>query len=121
MEGGRLVATGGGTNWTAVTVSWDRLVALKADGSLWQWKIPFPGNDSNSSLAEVAKQPPTRLGIHGDWVGLASHRGGAVTLAADGSLWFWPDPQDEWSTWLKLPKQPEWLGMCWRKPVKSDT
>jgi hypothetical protein len=39
---------------------------------------------------------------------------GVVSLAADGSLWLWPDPESpEYQNpppVLKLPKQPEWLG-----------
>jgi hypothetical protein len=33
-----------------------------------------------------------------------------VTLAADGSLWFWPNPERDVRTLLKGPKQPQLLG-----------
>jgi hypothetical protein len=33
---------------------------------------------------------PARLGTHTDWVAIASAEGGIVSLAADGSLWYWP-------------------------------
>ena len=92
------------TNWVAVTYRLPTtLTALKADGSLWQWK----GFENDG--AAFADTPPTRLGIHNDWVGLTHMWGGAVTLAADGSLWFWPGmPNVERA--LKLPKQPKRLG-----------
>jgi hypothetical protein len=31
------------------------------------------------------------LGIHSDWVAVADDRDGVISLAADGSLWYWPD------------------------------
>ncbi len=39
-----------------------------------------------------------------------------IALAADGSLWFWPNrEQYERSTLLKLPKQPQFLGNVFGK------
>jgi hypothetical protein len=52
------------------------------------------------------------LGIHKDWVAVAGSYEGAVALAADGSLWFWPnrDSYEFKDTLMKLPKQPQFLG-----------
>jgi hypothetical protein len=75
-----------GTDWTAVAGSLDKIVALKSDGSLWQWK-----SDLDKKLTLLANTAPTRLGIHSDWVAVADDRDGVISLAADGSLWYWPD------------------------------
>ncbi len=68
-------------------------VALKADGSMWQWSFPqtFPTYAfKNYSI----NTPPTRLGIHDDWVGLigvlewsgfAGRRWQPVVLAGDAA------------------------------------
>ena len=95
------------TNWLAVAATRHRMVALKTDGSLWKWNFP------QNFTADVTKIPPTRLGIHNDWVGLTGTWGGAVSLAADGSLWLWPGVQ--WERFVKLPKQPQFLGNVFSK------
>jgi hypothetical protein len=94
------------TNWVALALRWYGMVALKADGTLWQWDW------RNQSATSWFAVPPTRLGIHNDWVGLANSEGGVVALAADGSLWLWPDREyyEYRSPLLKLPKQPQLLG-----------
>jgi hypothetical protein len=33
---------------------------------------------------------PVRLGTHSDWIAIAGADGGIISLAADGSFWFWP-------------------------------
>jgi hypothetical protein len=106
------VRVGTETNWTAVALTWRKLVALRSDGSLWQWHFIDPGNvDSREQLIQVAREAPTRLGIHNDWVAITSNWDYEIALAADGSLWLWPDhEQYEQQTLLKLPKQPEFLG-----------
>jgi hypothetical protein len=106
------VRVGTETNWTAVALTWQRMIALKSDGSLWQWHFIHPSNvDSREQLIQVAREAPTRLGIHNDWVAIASDWDDVIALAADGSLWLWPDrEQYEQQTLLKLPKQPEFLG-----------
>jgi ABC-type transport system involved in multi-copper enzyme maturation permease subunit len=103
----KFLPVGQETNWVAVAMDGDRsrMVALKADGTLWSWHIA-----GKSPPASVAKIPPTRLGIHRDWLGLTGVWDGAVALAADGSLWFWPNPETYTGALLKAPKQPEFLG-----------
>ena len=100
------------TNWVSVAVTWDwRMVALKSDGTLWQWGM------NNHALTLDLKAPPTRMGIHKDWVAIVGTGNGVVSLAADGSLWYWPARNlYEWSQpLLKLPKQPEFLGNVFGK------
>lgn len=100
----RFLQVGKETNWLAVAVIWNRMVALKTDGSLWKWNFP------KNSTEAVAKIPPTRLGIHNDWVGLTITLDGVISLAVDGSLWFWPMEDYYGVALLKSPKQPELLG-----------
>ena len=112
------VRVGTETHWTAVALNWQKLVALRSDGSMWQWHFIHPWDvDSREQLIQVAQQAPTRLGIHNDWVAITSDWDDVIALAADGSLWLWPDrEQYEQQTLLKLPKQPEFLGNIFTAP-----
>jgi hypothetical protein len=103
-------------DWRAVAVNQSRMLALKSDGSLWQWHFFNSWNMSQEQLIQSAQETPTRLGIHTDWVAIASTWEDVVALAADGSLWLWPDRQEyERFTLLKLPKQPQFLGNVFGK------
>jgi ABC-type transport system involved in multi-copper enzyme maturation permease subunit len=111
-----ILQVGKENDWRAVAVNQSRMVALKSDGSLWQWHFVNPWNMSQEQLILIAQEPPTRLGIHNDWVAIASAWEDVVALAADGSLWLWPDhEQYERYTLLKLPKQPQFLGNVFGK------
>ena len=109
----RYLQVGRETNWVATVMTPTWMVALKSDGTLWQWHfhtsydLRFPEED--------IKVPPTRLGIHNDWLGLTYTWDGAVTLAADGSLWFWPNADYYAGAMLKAPKQPQFLGNVFGK------
>ena len=106
----RFLQVGKETNWVATVMTRTWMVALKSDGSLWQWH--FHRNSDMNFPAEELKIPPTRLGIHNDWLGLTGTWDGAVALAADGSLWFWPNPEayEYMRIMIQLPKQPKFLG-----------
>ena len=111
MLGTGALQVGKENGWRSVAVNSGRMVALKADGSLWQWHFPQPWNNSQKQINLAAHEAPTRLGIHNDWVALANTWSDVVALAADGSLWLWPNrEQCEVWTLIKLPKQPKRLG-----------
>jgi len=84
---------GAGTNWLAVAGPGDKVVTLKDDGTLWLWN--FHRNDHGiwnprRFEAEILDTVPVRLGTHSDWIAISGNGGPVTTLAADGSLWFWP-------------------------------
>jgi hypothetical protein len=99
--------SGPDTNWIGVARTWDWMVAIKSDGTLWEWH-----GDYRYSIAEDFTGSPKRLGIHHDWISVVGVEGGVASLAADGSLWFWPSPSYyRYSQILiRLPKQPQFLG-----------
>jgi hypothetical protein len=108
--GAGVLQVGKQNDWRAVAVSYHMMVALKADGSLWQW------NFLNRPAVKFVNTPPTRLGIHDDWVAITGKHGNVIALAADGSLWLWPDKKYyDYGILLKLPKQPQFLGNVFGK------
>ncbi len=101
------------TYWVAVANSWDWMVAIKNDGTLWQWSPPGRGQGWwGFQPRDFLFHSPVRLGIHEDWISIVAVEGGVVLLAADGSLWFWPDPSSYsyQDMVLELPKQPQLIG-----------
>jgi hypothetical protein len=106
-----ILQVGKETNWRAVAVNYQMMVALKADGSLWQWQFKY-GN-----ILRAANDSPARLSTHDDWVAITSRSVFVIAQAADGSLWLWPDKQSyDYDYLLKLPKQPQFLGNVFGKP-----
>lgn len=96
---------GRAADWMASAVTRNWLVAMKSDGTLWQYPrtIGYYSKESGSP-------PPERLGIHSDWVSLTSVPGGIVSLAADGSLWLWPNRDAFSGALLAPPKQPQFIA-----------
>ena len=91
----RIRQIGKDADWTAATGEFSVLSALKSDGSLWKWNLldggfpndVFPGEEDFG----FTQRSPARLGNHRDWVALGSGVGGTISLAADGTLWYWSD------------------------------
>jgi len=82
------------TNWLAVASSERGLVSLRNDGTLWLWYLkPFDQSgwiDVNTAYRELQSATAARLGTHSDWIAITSGYGYILSLAADGSLWYWP-------------------------------
>ncbi len=116
-----MVQVGRETDWAATAASIQCLVALKSDGSLWKWDVFWKWDMYRmvtskgspwKSPSVIANTTPTRLGIHNDWVAVAKHRDGVIPLAADGSLWYWPDKDslEEPTPLLRPPRKPQLLA-----------
>ena len=87
------IQLGSGSNWLAVAGRGENIVTLKDDGTLWRWNFHHDfrrGWDPGHDEREMQEVKPARLGTHTDWVAIASAVGGIVSLADDGSLWYWP-------------------------------
>ncbi|MGA9453567.1 MAG: hypothetical protein WBW41_19745 [Verrucomicrobiia bacterium] len=84
---------GKSTNWLAVAGRGEKIVTLKNDGTLWLWNFyhnnRYRWNTERDEQAMLGTTP-ARLGSHADWIAITSADGGIISLAADGSLWYWP-------------------------------
>jgi hypothetical protein len=81
------------TNWLALAGRGEQIVTLKNDGSLWLWNFYHDdrrGWDTGRDERKILATIPIRLGTHADWIAIASADGGIISLAADGSFWYWP-------------------------------
>jgi ABC-type Na+ efflux pump permease subunit len=87
------LSLGNSTNWLGVAGRGEGIVTLKDDGTLWLWNFhhdDWRGWDPERDEHEMLATKPVRLGTHADWIAIASADGGISSLAADGSLWYWP-------------------------------
>ena len=69
IMGTGILQVGKENDWRAVAINYRMMVALKADGSLWQW------NFQNGTAVKSVNASPTRLGIHDDWVAITGRLG----------------------------------------------
>jgi hypothetical protein len=84
---------GNDTNWLGVAGRGQKIVTLKNDGSMWVWDFYHNnrfGWDTERDERKMMGVKPVRLGTHADWIAITSADGGIISLAADGSLWYWP-------------------------------
>jgi hypothetical protein len=84
---------GNDTNWLGVAGRGQKIVTLKNDGSMWVWDFYHDnrfGWDTERDERKMMGVKPVRLGTHADWIAITSADGGIISLAADGSLWYWP-------------------------------
>ncbi len=88
------VQIGNETNWIAVAGNGEKIVTLKNDGSLWLWDFHLKSRqifwDTDRFEREIQRAQPVRLGTHSDWIAISGDQNYVNSLAADGSLWFWP-------------------------------
>jgi hypothetical protein len=107
---GQPVQLGSDKDWVNVATSWPRIATLKADGSLWEWDLPRRGYTENLlESGALGAQPPRQLGAHKDWVAVAGLMEGIVSVAADGTVWYWWGRNDYRSSqpMLKSSRRPE--------------
>lgn len=101
--------------WKAVAFASDNsMIALRSDGTLWQWPAFFWVRKSpRFDLSLYPSRPdlikPIQLGNYSDWIALRSIWPSlSIALAADGSLWVWKDPSKY--EWLAPSRKPVYLG-----------
>jgi alpha-tubulin suppressor-like RCC1 family protein len=76
-----------GENWSAVSLSWQGMAALKSDGSLW--------NQPVSRIYDEISIPPVRLGDRTDWIAVSKDWNSLLALARDGTICRFGEPDLE--------------------------
>ena len=95
-----MVRWGSDSDWKQIRfVSWGQAVAIKRDGSLWEWDVKNlfgPGS--------VWVTPPTMVSHYADWISVCEESNAFLALARDGSLCLWGDPEPGgYDSWNGLP------------------
>jgi hypothetical protein len=104
-QNSNLMQIGSENDWSQLADSGEQLVLLKTDGSLWGWN---PAREWRTGLW-LAKARPTRMSKWKNWVAVGSMiQGGTVSLASDGSLWYWWNREGWWAEteWLRPSRKP---------------
>jgi len=118
------IPLGTDTNWVAAAGGWQKIVTLKNDGTLWVWDFSprtfeWWQADSAQALARLQQVVPTRLDRHSDWVAVSGISEDVTSLAADGTLWYWPQgltagyyfsSQGVFAPLLDISRRPRLLG-----------
>ena len=105
LLGSGVLQVGNDNDWRSVAVNYDMMVALKSDGSLWQW------NFREGDIVSVVHETPTRLGIHNDWVAITGNWDSTIALAGMAACGFGRTGNSYgYEMLVSLPKQPERLG-----------
>ena len=95
----RRIPLGWHAKWTsATTANWNRLLAVRADGTLWEW----------DDLWNRVDNRPVQLGTHSDWIAPINSWESAIAIAADGSIWAWDQPSSH--IWLAPSRRPLYVG-----------
>lgn len=119
-----------GTNWVAMGMMYCELVAVRADGSLWEitwWERQDPdGSIRPAGITNFGGKNRrmrqgefriTRMGEASDWATVAAGRAHFLALKRDGSLWGWgrnenmqlgPDVMGATNLPVKLSAEQDW-------------
>ncbi len=112
------------TNWLGSAGENKFAVTLKTDGTLWRWNkqsIISQLGVRVPNLGDPHMIYPVNFSSHSDWVAIGQMMDGIVSLAADGSLYFWKfQPETDYyygylgigmnSSWLQVTRRPVFLG-----------
>jgi alpha-tubulin suppressor-like RCC1 family protein len=74
-----IVSTARAQCWQTIASSFDKVLAIHEDGTLWTWG----GNRQSTG--------PIQIGADNDWVAISSGEGSNAALKSDGTLWMWGD------------------------------
>jgi len=74
---------GSDSDWTQLACGVSHTVALKNDGSLWEW------GGSRFGIAGPTNGTPTRVGTETNWMQICAGYLFTLALKNDGSLWAW--------------------------------
>jgi alpha-tubulin suppressor-like RCC1 family protein len=84
------VRIGSDSDWSQVACCRMHKVALKNDGSLWDWDADAEGETGRGNLTQHYGTP-TRVGTETNWTHIRAGASHSLALKNDGSLWAWGD------------------------------
>ncbi len=76
-------------DWCQVAASWSHALALKTNGTLWEWGWAGALTSAQSKGNEGKVTTPTCIGTDSNWTQIAVGANHSMALKSDGSLWGW--------------------------------
>ena len=77
------------SDWSQLSVSFDHVIALKSNGSLWGWGKNNYGQLGTGTI--VSENSPIQIGSDNDWVLITTGTHCSAALKSNGTLWSWGD------------------------------
>ena len=75
--------------WSSISSSWDHVLGIKEDGSLWAWGRNDHNQLGTGGVTTPATLVPTRVGLATDWAKISAGYRYSLALKNDGSFWAW--------------------------------
>src|SRR5262249_46486464 len=83
------IQVGTDTHWASVTAGSEHTVAIKTDGTLWNWGDGESGQLGDGTFDDQGS--PVQVGTATDWASAAAGFEHTVAVKTDGTLWAWGD------------------------------
>jgi len=83
------LAVNADTDWAAVSVGYNQVIAIKRDSTLWGFGRNGEGQAGDSTTLDNIYLPPVRIDSNHRWVAIAAGNDHCLALQKDGSLWSW--------------------------------
>jgi len=97
------------TDWVSVSISTHHVMAIKTDGTLWEWGV----QSSRSGT-------PEQKGTDTDWISVSTSPLVSMAIKEDGTLWAWG--REHWTP--QTPRQvgtdANWLKVVGRIAIRTD-
>lgn len=83
------LAVNADTDWVAVAVGYNQVIAIKRDSTLWGFGRNGEGQAGDSTTLDNIILPPVRIDSNHRWVAIAAGNDHCLALQKDGSLFSW--------------------------------
>jgi alpha-tubulin suppressor-like RCC1 family protein len=89
FNGRKFIPFDNSTNWKSVAINNNHAIAIKTDGTLWQWGTNTSGQLGLNDV--VTRSSPVQVGTLNSWVSASVQNNATIALKSDGTLWSWGD------------------------------
>ncbi len=86
FNGRKFVSFDNSTNWNIISTNGNNAIAIKTDGTLWQWGPNAAGQLGLNDT--VTRSSPVQLGTL-TWVSASAQNQTSYAIKSDGTLWAW--------------------------------
>lgn len=99
----------GNYTWASVIAGHNFTIAIKTDGTLWNW------GENNPLISGDGTTVPTQVGVDNNWYKIAIGSGNCYGIKSDGTLWTWKP-----SNLTQIGNDNNWISITRDYAIKSD-